>query len=175
MLPLPIKKCFDTWFSAPNPEINCQIATIMGETPHIRTMKLYELTQEGHLVFVTSTDTRKWGDLQKNPRVSVCIFNPTFGQLMMEGSTTLLTHKDSPLEIKTYWQMLPAYWQNFYWAKTPPMIPPKTEIPDSFGVIIMKPESWESLEICHDDYLKSKREHFVWTGESWLNHDLSPV
>ena len=52
-----------SWFSFPEKETHCQVATALNGQPHVRTMKLYEITREGSLVVLTRRDAQKWRDL----------------------------------------------------------------------------------------------------------------
>jgi general stress protein 26 len=173
MFPPLVKDCFTEWFNYPHEQINCQVTTTFTSHPHVRTMMLYDLPPEGNLVFITSTDTRKWHDLTTNPHVAVCIYHNDHGQILMEGSAKLMTSADQHPMINTYWERLPDYWREFYRNQSPT---PSSDldIPFSFGVILMIPDRWEVLDILKEDYLKSVRKQFSRSNNGWHEEDLQP-
>lgn len=166
-LPSLINDKLTNWFGFPEKETHIQVATSSENHPHLRTMKLYEITQEGSCVVLTHNKTLKWHDLQVSPYVAMLFVNYDFGQITVEGEAELKT-KDSN-EIKCYWECMPEPIQRIY---TPS---PGKEIPDSFGVISVRPTSWEMLEINKIDYNKSIRRKFFLKNGLWEASELRPV
>ncbi|KTD22995.1 Uncharacterised protein [Legionella lansingensis] len=86
-----IKKCLQAWFSFPENKLFCQVTTVSCRGTHIRTMDLYDLTADGHLIFLTDTSTRKWLDLQELKKIAVCMLHLEHGQIIVEGEAILKT------------------------------------------------------------------------------------
>lgn len=166
-LPIPsvINEKLRSWFGFPEKETHVQIATCFENHPHIRTMKLYEITQDGSCIVLSHNKTVKCRDLQVSPYIAILFINYDFGQLIVEGFAQL---KNKNNEIKRYWDCMPESIQKIY----SPL--PDREIPESFGVISVQPVSWEMLEINKIDYIKSIRRKFFRENGSWKSKELRP-
>lgn len=165
--PTLVQECFEKWFSYPVQMVHAQVATSSGQ-PHIRTMDLYEITEEGTLVFLTRTDAVKWFDLTQNPRVAVCFVNLDYGQIVVEGSVEL--KKKSDPKCMKYWNAMEPSIRKIYLPYV------DGEISESFGVIFIKPTSWEVLQIRKDDYCLSPRTKFTQDDQgNWQESMLTPV
>jgi general stress protein 26 len=94
-LPDLVKTCLASWFSYPKDELFCQVSTTSQNNPHIRTMLLHDITQEGKFIFLSRTDTQKWQDLSKNPSIAIHALNLEGVQIIVQGTATLKTlHND---------------------------------------------------------------------------------
>lgn len=164
---------FQSWSIHPQNIIFCQVSTISNDTPHLRTMGLYDITDDGCLVFVTETSTRKWHDLQGCKNIAIAILHAEHGQIIVEGEAMLTTSKNSYKTASFYWyEYLEQYWRDFYLSRSPNAT---DEIPSSFGVIVVKPYLWEILEINKHDYLLSSRKQFRLIDQNWTEHNVDPV
>jgi len=170
MLPELVHTALRKWFQFPHNEIYCQVATFTGVHPHIRTMMLYKVTEDGKLVFLTGTDTQKWRDLQDHDHVAVCLFNLEYGQIIGEGTAVLKTNKKQADEAAQYWHLLSPAWRDIYRGDSAENL-----VPDSFGVIVVTPKRWEVLQLNKEKYLKSIRKEFVFEDGSWLMEELRPA
>lgn len=166
-IPLIIHEKLRNWFGFPQQETHVQVATSFENHPHVRTMKLYEITEDGSCIILSHNNTQKWRDLQVSPYIALLFVNYDFGQLTVEGVAQLKTKENS--EIKPYWECMPEPIQRIYTSS------PNKEIPDSFGVISVQPLSWEMLEINTVDYNKSIRKKFFRDNGSWKTQELRPV
>lgn len=173
-IPQDVKDHLITWFNFPDSDIFCQVSTLANMQPHVRTMKLYDVSKNGTVIFITSTTTRKWKNLQSNPSIAICLFQTNKGQVLIEGVATLHTKLDSPTITRHYWQQMPEEWRQFYLSHDT-KTPSSDNIPASFGVIEVTPSLWETLEINQKDYLKSIRKQYKMVVDIWVCHDLSPV
>lgn len=95
MLTKNFKHLLQSWFDFPKNKLFCQVSTVSNGQPHIRTMDLYDFTDDGSLVFLTSTYSKKWSDLEKQPYVTVCLLNLDVCQITVEGSALLLTSENN--------------------------------------------------------------------------------
>lgn len=173
MMIIDIKALLKDWFNFPKNKLFCQVSTVSNGQPHIRTMDLYDLTNDGSLVFLTKTNSRKWNDLANQKNISVCMINLEMGQIIAEGSALLQTTENNPSMTKHYWEnYLPQYWQNFYLSHVTNNTHPSSEIPSTFGVIQMIPHAWEFLEINTKDFLKGSRKKLQLKEGSWELIDL---
>ena len=137
-----IMQCLKEWFNFPVDKTYCQVSTLADRLPHIRTMRLYHVTAEGHLVLLTETSTRKWQDLKKCPRVAICLLNPDRGKIIAEAGVTLITAVDDNQTAAFYWnQFLDQYWRDYHLS----LEASTAGIPSSFGVIMVQPDFWETL------------------------------
>lgn len=166
-LPALINEKLKGWFGFPEQETHIQVATSSENRPHIRTMKLYEVTQDGSCIVLSHNKTQKWRDLQVSPHIALLFVNYDFGQLVVEGVARLLTKENC--QIKRYWECMPKHIQQIYTPSS------GKEISDHFGVISVQPLSWEILEINKVDYNKSIRRKFVPDNGSWKSHEIKPV
>jgi len=132
-----------------------------NEHPHIRTMDLYDLTNNGSLVFLTKTNSRKWNGLENQKNISVCMINLKMGQVIAEGSALLQTTENNPSMTMHYWEnYLPQYWRDFYLSHITKNTHRSSELPSLFGVIQIIPHTWEILEINTEDFLKGSRKNY---------------
>lgn len=168
-----IKNLLQSWFNFPNNKVYCQISTIASENPHIRTMGLYDITKDGHLIFFTETNTRKWEDLQKISNIAACILHADYGQIIIEGSAILKTCINDNDFANFYWHnFLDQYWRDFYLSHSSDQNSLSEEAPRSFGIIMIIPKTLEILEINKEDYLKSSRKQFQLIDGTWKIFDL---
>ena len=169
-----IKHLLQNWFDFPNSKLFCQVSTVRNGYPHIRTMDLYDFTEDGALIFFTKTDSRKWSDLEKQPNIAVCLLNLDAGQITVEGSVLLQSSTDNLDIVTPYWKnSLPKYWQDFYLSLSSQNPNNPEEIPPSFGVIKIIPHAWEVLEINNEDFLKGSRKRFTLEeGNFWRMSEL---
>lgn len=165
--PAVIREKLVNWFGFPEQETHVQVATSSDNHPHVRTMKLYEMTQDGSCIVLSHTKTQKWHDLQVSPYIAILFVNYGFGQITVEGVAQLKTRKNS--DIRRYWECMPEPVQRIYTSS------PGEEIPDSFGVISVQPLSWEMLEINKIDYNHSIRRKFFPENGSWRSQELRSV
>lgn len=175
MLVQDIKKLLQSWFFFPENKIFCQVSTVKNNHPHIRTMDLYDFTNDGTLIFLTNTNSNKWHHLGQLPNIAVCLLNLEYGQIIVEGSALLQTRANNQLLATHYWEnYLDEYWRNFYLscATEPLPLSSQKEIPLSFGIIEIHPHSWEVLEIDPEDFLKGSRKKFQLQENAWVKTEL---
>ena len=90
------------------------------------------------------------------------------GQIVVEGTVTQKTSNTD--NVKTYWQQLPAYWQEFYKNNSPKNN--SDEIPELFGVMIIIPNKWIVLSLNKEDYLKGYKKEFKLMNSHWIEKEL---
>ena len=158
------------WFSFPKRKIFAQVTTVMNQKPHIRTMDLYHVTPKGSLFFLTDTSSPKWIHLSHCPNIGVCILNPDYGQIIVEGTAVLDTSESNLSLTSLYWQnFLDEYWRNYYLINTNKTV---DGISSSFGVLQIIPNLWQILEINKDDFLKGSRMHYQLQNDFWMKQQL---
>lgn len=163
-----IKQLLHSWFDFPKVKLFCQVSTVSNGQPHIRTMDLYDFTDDGSLIFLTRTNSRKWNDLEKQPYIAVCLLNLEAGQITVQGSALLQTSANNLAMTTLYWEnYLPKYWQDFYLSHSSQSIHTLKEIPSSFGIVKIIPHAWEILEINTEDFLKGSRKRFALKDNTW--------
>lgn len=163
LIPKEINNYFEKYFNDKDTAIFCQIANQSNLKPHIRTMRLYAITETGYLEFLSRTDTQKWLDWEKQPYAAVCFLNLNFGQVLAEGTVSLKTTITDPDDIKKYWDSLPKNIRMIYTNKD------GNEPPSCFGIVNIMPAFWEVLEL-FDEYIESSRIIYrlvngCWRGE----------
>lgn len=166
-LPPLIYEMLTAWFGFPEKTIHAQVATASANRPHLRTMLLFEITSNGELVFLTHKETQKWQDLQSSPYIATTLVNLNYGQITVEGVASLKSKNDT--DLSRYWESLPLYVRRIYTSS------PGTEIPETLGVIIVSPGSWEILVLNNEDYNLSVRKQFFQKNGTWNSLDLKPL
>jgi len=168
-----VKNHLANWFDYPSEKVFCQVATTLDTSPHVRTMDLYHITDEGNLILSTNTHSRKWSDLHTCPNIAICIIHLDHGQIIAEGTATLKTSANDNDTTTFYWNNhLDKYWQDYYIRQSQNTPPNKT--PESFGLIQITPIYWEIIEINKDDYLKSPRKQFHLQKDTWAETQVAP-
>ncbi|CAM2740934.1 Uncharacterized conserved protein [Legionella steigerwaltii] len=165
-----VEHYLDQWFSFPKNKVFAQVTTVMNQKPHMRTMALYHVTPKGSLIFLTDTSSPKWIHLSHCPNVGVCILNPEYGQIIVEGTAVLDTSQSNLSLASLYWQnFLDEYWRNYYLTNSN-----KTAdgISSSFGIIQIIPDLWQILEINKNDFLKGARMSYELQNDSWIKRQL---
>jgi len=77
----------------------CSLATVDGNTPHVRTMMLYRADENG-IIFTTTTLKDLNNQLQQNHAVEMCFFNPQqMKQVRIEGQAEMLDDLELKKEI----------------------------------------------------------------------------
>lgn len=169
-----IKQLLNKWFDFPNSKLFCQVSTVANGYPRIRTMDLYDFTEDGSLIFLTKTDSRKWRDLEQQPNIAVCLLNLELGQITVEGNALLQTSENNLSLTKLYWDnYLPKYWKDFYLSCSSKHAESGAQIPSTFGVIKIIPNAWEILEINTEDFLIGSRQRFTLNDNSWSMKELA--
>jgi general stress protein 26 len=167
-----IKHLLHSWFDFPKNKLFCQVSTVNEGRPHIRTMDLYDFTDDGSLIFLTKTHSRKWKDLEKQPNIAVCLLNLEVGQITVEGAGLLQTTENNLAMTTLYWEhYLPKYWQDFYLSHSSQDKHDLT-IPSSFGVIKIIPHAWEILEMNTENFLKGSRKRLTLKENTWEMMEL---
>ncbi|MEJ2705350.1 MAG: pyridoxamine 5'-phosphate oxidase family protein [Sedimentisphaerales bacterium] len=68
----------------------CSLATIDGDQPRVRMIMLFRADENG-IMFVTGRQKDLYAQLQSNPAVELCFFNPDEGrQVRIEGAVEML-------------------------------------------------------------------------------------
>jgi general stress protein 26 len=144
-----IKHLLHSWFDFPQNKLFCQVSTVDDGHPHIRTMDLHDFTNDGSLIFLTKTDSRKWNDLTKHPYIAACMLNLDVGQITVEGSVLLHTAENNLATTAHYWEnYLPKYWQDFYLSHSSQdmhslKIPPHLEL---LKLFLMRGRFWKLMQ-----------------------------
>ncbi|MBI2641528.1 pyridoxamine 5'-phosphate oxidase family protein [Candidatus Roizmanbacteria bacterium] len=176
-----INRTLKTNFDFPHSPVYVQVATSVNNIPTIRTLRLYDVSKEGEMIFLSHTQTRKWTDLSKNPYMTVHALDKDNNQLISSGRATL----HIPAEDKNYIN----YWENLtqddkkLYAGPPPnqkleTAPPffvPEKVPATFGVIIMKPNFYEWYEVDWQDLTKSTRTQFLFGQHRWVKKKVHPA
>lgn len=166
-----IKNYLWAWFSFPAQKAYCQMSTISNGAPHIRTMELFDVTEEGYLILLSLTYSKKWEDLQGSPRVALCMLNSDCGQIVVEGKARLISITNDLNLTHYYWNsFLSDSWRQFYLSRAVNTNP--KSIPSSFGIIQIIPDAWEIFEINKEDFLKSTRKRLQLDDAGWTKDEL---
>lgn len=170
MLPDQIQNHLIHWMRDDSKAVYCQVTTIHGDQPHVRTMRLYDIRQDD-LVYFTDTASQKWADLKICTKMAICILREDTYQIVMEGKTDLFTiDSDKHEKMQSYWQKLPPYWQEYYLSRASNI---KNGIPNQFGVIVFSPQTCELLTLNREDYSKSNRIQFKRENRHWISNQLT--
>jgi len=136
-------------------------------------MDLYDFTDEGALIFLTNTNSNKWYHLKQISSIAVCLLNLERGQIIVEGSAFLHTSgNNQPLATKYWNNYLDEYWRDFYLSCASGAPSSQEKIPLSFGIIEIRPHSWEILEINTEDFLSGSRKKYQLQENAWVMIEL---
>ena len=165
-IPKEISNFFEKYLKDKESAIYCQVANQSDMKPHIRTMRLYAITETGCLEFLSRTDTQKWLDWEKQPYAAVCFLNLNFGQILAEGTVLLKTKMTHPNDIKKYWAYLPKAIRMIYTNHKD-----ENEPPNCFGIVSIMSTFWEVLEI-FDEYIESSRKIYRLVNNFWREEKI---
>jgi pyridoxamine 5'-phosphate oxidase len=75
------------------------LATAQGNQPHVRIITLYKAGNDG-IIFCTGRDKDVFRQLQSNPAVELCFYNPNDGrQVRIEGTVEMLDDLELKMQI----------------------------------------------------------------------------
>ena len=75
------------------------LATSEGNQPHVRIIMLYRADEDG-IIFCTGRQKAVYEQLQANPAVEMCFYNPDDGhQVRIEGTVEMLDDLDLKIQI----------------------------------------------------------------------------
>jgi pyridoxamine 5'-phosphate oxidase len=80
-----------------NENPTCHLATVDGDTPHVRAMGTYRADERGILIQL-STIKGMYGELVRNPKVELC-FNGSGKQVRVSGTAEFLEEQDLKEEV----------------------------------------------------------------------------
>jgi general stress protein 26 len=170
-VPKKITDSLKSWFDFPNQDVHCQVCTCSNNNPFVRTMKFYDITDDGTVIVLSRTNSKKWQNLQTTNNIAICICHLGRGQIVMEGTAKLETHDTNKVLIDKYWQMMDLYAMKIY---TPSLQVVTKEIGENFGVIVVNPTRWEVFEPDMNEYLLSIRTEFRLENNQWKDYPLEP-
>lgn len=158
-----------------------QVATLSDGMPFVRSMALYGLLDGSSPLFLTHRGSAKWRQLEENASISVCLVNRGEDkQIRAQGQAELHSLNTRPKLLTECWKKVPFFARHIYYQLTPQVgandsLPCSNEavVPDSFGVIVVIPNSWEFLLFDGDDYTRSHRERFTRSAVGWSSELLA--
>lgn len=150
-IPKEVLDDFFKWFDYKSNSIYCQVASSFRGISHIRTMRFYDITDDG-LLFFSRMDSQKWKDWQENTSTAILFFNEDYGQIILNGNI-LVENNNS--KIKEYWENFPKQIQQIY---------PQYH---DLGVIYIIPYQWEVFKINKKDYLASSKIQYKFIKDDW--------
>src|SRR5580700_6952616 len=106
-LPQSVYSLIKTWFRYPEEVVFCQVSTTQQNKPSLRTMALYDITDQGEFIFLSRTDTKKWSDLLERPYIAVCMLSHKQHQIILEGSVSTKTIENDKQFANFYWNKMP--------------------------------------------------------------------
>jgi uncharacterized pyridoxamine 5'-phosphate oxidase family protein len=75
------------------------LATAQGNQPHVRIIMLYKAGNDG-IIFCTGRDKDVFKQLQANPAVEMCFYNPNDGrQVRIEGDVEILEDLELKMQV----------------------------------------------------------------------------
>jgi pyridoxamine 5'-phosphate oxidase len=80
-----------------NANPTCYLATVEGDTPHVRAMGMYKADERGILIQL-STIKGMYKELLKNPKVELC-FNGSGKQVRVSGTAELIEDREVKEEV----------------------------------------------------------------------------
>lgn len=172
-MPQAIKEYFSRASNLQDIPMYAQIATHAPDELSIRTMRLFEYENDGSLVFLTNTQSRKWQNLKIDNKIAALFLDlPHNVQICASGIAKLYSGKEEPLLGLKYWAKIPRDARKTYFDM---LYADLETAPDNFGIIILTPHLWEILEINSQDYKMSKRIRYVLKENIWVEETLKLV
>jgi general stress protein 26 len=135
----------------PQKPIFAQVATQSNSQPHIRTMRLYGIDDNGELIFLTHGESQKCEDLRTCQNVEVLIYDETHQiQIKAAGHSSVVKLSEYKGGI-LYWNQVPDQVKKLYSSTLETDRP----IPDSCLAIIVSPQYWEYYQLNLSNYSSS--------------------
>lgn len=154
--------------------IIAQVATLSKIGPDLRSMGLYEIDAEGRLIFLSNRNSSKWKELSSQPAISALMLSSNLeSQIIARGEAELLTLTTNPDLIERFWQQTPVQARLTYLNKNEDHYVPLTAVeapehaPENFGIMRVKPNMWELLDVDFEHYHTSLRMIYTRDGDSW--------
>lgn len=169
-LPHSVYSLIKKWFKYPEEVVFCQVSTSHQNIPSLRTMALYDITGQGELIFLSRIDTKKWSDLLEKPYIAVCMLSHKQHQIILEGSVSTKTIDNDKNFTNFYWNKMPPACKEIY--KNKDENSDFSYAPMNFGCIVVQANSFDVLEICFEEYIKSKRTFLHRRGNNWEEKSL---
>lgn len=170
-----IAQVFQKHFLFPHKPLFGAVATVCGDQPRVRTMRVYDFDQDGSLILTTHTDSNKWKDFTSTPKVSVVFVTENHQvQVIVNGNLRLETATSADTAIKEYWDQVrtdvkkiydPHYVVGGVYQKGAQLCVPPTP-PSTFGVASVIPTFWEILHL-DSEYTHSQRYQFSLCQGNW--------
>lgn len=183
MVPQQIKILLKTRFDYPSHIIIAQVATLSDSGPDLRSMGLFDIDEQGRLIFLTNTFSHKWTQLSSRPEISVLLLNlQQDTQIIGRGYAELLTKDSSPDLSELYWHRVPEGAKQTYAHENPENS--YTELntsfkistpPKNFGIIRIAPKIWEFLDMDIQNYPASYRVRYEWNKTKWEETRLNAI
>lgn len=182
MIPNEVEKLLTDKFEYPK-IIIAQVATLSSNGSDIRSMGLFNIDDEGRMIFLTNRGSNKWTQLSIQPSISILMLNDKKDvQIIAKGQAELLTldsHRDL---LEHYWLRTPPQAQFTYLHQHPEgeYIPLNgtvdTKTPHkNFGVIRVTPMIWEILVFDADNYHSSFRCRYEKNDNNWTETRLNAI
>lgn len=182
-IPQTVENLLKKRFNYPDRMIFAQVATLSENGPDLRTMGLFNIDDEGRLIFLTNTFSHKWTQISSHPKISVLLLNPEQNvQIIARGLAETMTPLTAPELSAFYWNLTPEGAKQTYAlqdpenkyvpiiGKTTPSHPPK-----NFGIIRITPTIWEFLEMDLENYPASPRFRYIKTNTTWQEKRLNAI
>lgn len=157
------------------------VATRTNEGVNCRTMRIYDLDEQGRLILLTHTGTKKWKEMRACPVLSICLVsNDKLTQVIVSGNVTLETKKEAPQKAERYWgQIREDVKMNYDPVRAPdlpfgeyPHLKAPDEVPETSGIVTVHPDFWESLELVLP-YTASSRFHYRPAPQGWTKEKMN--
>lgn len=182
MIPKQVETLLYKHFGYPKIIIS-QVATISKFGSDIRSMGLFNIDDEGRMIFLTNQGSHKWSQLLANPSISILMLNAKQDvQIIARGRAELLTHDSNPSLIEKYWIVTPQQAKVTYLHQDPEgefdslnNYPTTINLPQNFGVIQITPQFWETLVIDPETYHASNRFIFERKQNGWKEKRLNAI
>ncbi|MCC5832080.1 MAG: pyridoxamine 5'-phosphate oxidase family protein [Chlamydiales bacterium] len=146
------------------------VVATQGMRVNCRTMRIYDLDEQGRIILLTYTGTKKWEEMLKHPTVSICmVSDDKLTQLIASGNVVLETKRKAPEKAEYYWEQIREDVRINYDPADPPLKAPE-KVPETSGIVTLHPDFWESLELAVP-YTASRRVQYRLTPEGWTKEE----
>ncbi|MGB0935279.1 MAG: pyridoxamine 5'-phosphate oxidase family protein [Alphaproteobacteria bacterium] len=168
-MPQNLNQFLNTFFNHTKNAINGQVSVIIDGKPTVRTMKIWDIKENGDIILIANTSSPKWKALEENQNISICMVNyQNLAQAIVSGTAELIPASKDPILAQKYWKQTIDGVKEVYFlnAGLKEGTFNLSQLPDNYGIIRVHPTDWEAMDIA-TPYKKSEKFSYTNNNGTW--------